>query len=77
MVAAKNVQYTKKVLKTTGIAPERIQMFNCSAAEGQRFQEEVTRISKIIEDLGANSIKESIRKEKEDSKQKNNNNPKE
>jgi len=52
-------------------------MFHCSAAEGQRFQEEVTRISKIIEDLGVNPIKESIRKEKEDSKQKANNNPKE
>ena len=77
MVAAKNVQYTKKVLKTAGIAPERIQMFNCSAAEGQKFQEEVTRISKIIEDLGDNPIKESIKKEKEDSKQKKNNNPKE
>ena len=77
MVAAKNVQYTKKVLQTAGIAPERIQMFHCSAAEGQRFQEEVTRISKIIEDLGINPIKESIKKEKEDSKQKTNNNPKE
>lgn len=77
MVAARNVKYTKQVLKTAGIAPERIQMFHCSAAEGQRFQEEVTRISKIIEDLGVNPIKESIRKEKEDSKQKNKNNPKE
>lgn len=77
LVAARNVKYTKQVLKTAGIAPERIQMFHCSAAEGQRFQEEVTRISKIIEDLGVNPIKESIRKEKEDSKQKNKNNPKE
>jgi len=35
-------------------------MFHCSAAEGQRFQEEVTRISDIIKNLGSNPIKESL-----------------
>ena len=64
IVAAKNVKYTKEILKTAGMSPERIQLFSCSAAEGQRFQEEVTRVSKIIEDLGSNPIKESIRSEK-------------
>ena len=39
-------------------------MFHCTAAEGQRFQEEVTRISEIIENLGSNPIKESLRSEK-------------
>ena len=34
-------------------------MFHCSAAEGQRFQEEVTRISNIIEKLGKNPLKEN------------------
>lgn len=45
-------------------------MFNCSAAEGQRFQEEVTRISDIIENLGSNPLKESLiaAKEPKDSK---------
>ncbi len=72
MVAAKNVEYTKEILKTAGVAPERIQMFNCSAAEGQRFQEEVTRVSGVIENLGTNPIKESLRKEveKKDSDEK-------
>ncbi|NHJ23277.1 MAG: hypothetical protein EAX89_01790 [Candidatus Lokiarchaeota archaeon] len=40
-------------------------MFHCSAAEGQKFQEEMTRVSKIIEELGNNPIKESIKLEKE------------
>lgn len=40
-------------------------MFHCSAAEGQRFQNEVTRISKIIEKLGSNPLKESISLNKE------------
>ncbi len=45
-------------------------MFHCSAAEGQRFQEEVTRISQVIERLGSNPMKESISLEKEKSKPK-------
>jgi coenzyme F420-reducing hydrogenase delta subunit len=62
------VEYTKEILKTAGISPERIQMFHCSAAEGQRFQEEVTRISEIIEKLGSNPMKESKSLEKEQNK---------
>ena len=70
LVAERNVQYVKEILKTSGISPERVQMFHCSAAEGQRFQEEVTRISDIIENLGSNPFKESLiaAKEPKDSK---------
>jgi coenzyme F420-reducing hydrogenase delta subunit len=60
------VNYTKEILKTAGMSPERVQLFSCSAAEGQKFQEEVTRISKIIEDLGSNPIKESIKADKQE-----------
>jgi len=71
-VAAKNVEYTKEILKTAGVAPERIQMFSCSAAEGQKFQEEVIRVTEIIENLGTNPIKTSLIKEaeKKDSEEK-------
>ena len=65
-IAKRNVEYVKEILKTTGISPSRIQMFHCSAAEGQKFQNEITRISKIIEDLGSNPLKESLSKEKEE-----------
>jgi hypothetical protein len=40
-------------------------MFHCSAAEGQRFQEEMTRISNVIENLGKSPIKELIAPDKE------------
>ena len=72
LVAARNVKYTREILKTTGVSPDRVQMFHCSAAEGQKFQEEVTRVSEIIENLGSNPIKESLRseKKKKDSKEK-------
>jgi coenzyme F420-reducing hydrogenase delta subunit len=65
------VEYTKEILKTAGLNPERIQMFHCSAAEGQRFQQEVTRISEVIENLGNNPtrLSDSI-KEKDDVKGK-------
>lgn len=59
------MQYVKEILTTTGVSPERVQMFHCSAAEGQRFQNEATRISKLIQDLGSNPIKESIKSEKD------------
>jgi len=54
----------KEILKTTGLSPDRVQMFHCSAAEGQKFQEEVTRISEIIEKLAGNPLKESPKKAK-------------
>ncbi|TFG00709.1 MAG: hydrogenase iron-sulfur subunit [Promethearchaeota archaeon] len=58
MVARKNVNYVKNILKTIGISPKRVQMFYCSAAEGKKFQQEVTRISNEISDLGSNPINE-------------------
>ena len=75
LVAERNVKYTKEILKTVGLSPERIQMFHCSAAEGQKFQEEAIRISETIQNLGRNPLKDSIsskkgEKESEKSKKK-------
>ncbi len=46
-------------------------MFHCSAAEGQKFQNEATRITEIIQNLGNNPLKNSIapKKEGKDSKE--------
>jgi len=52
-------------LKTVGISPERVQLFHCSAAEGQRFQQEATRISEEIQKLGSNPFKKSKTSDKE------------
>ena len=62
LVAERNVEYVKEILKTTGIAPERIQMFHCSAAEGQKFQNEATRITEIIQKLGSSPFKQEKNK---------------
>lgn len=70
LVAERNVAYTKEILKTVGVSPERVQMFHCSAAEGQKFQEEATRISETIQKLGSNPFKDSIKSEKEEKESK-------
>ena len=72
LVAERNVSYTKEILKTVGISPERIQMFHCSAAEGQHFQDEATRISETIKNLGSNPLKNSTpsKQEEKESKKK-------
>ena len=71
-MAERNVKYVQEILKVTGLSPDRVQMFHCSAAEGQVFQNKVTKISEMIEKLGSNPIKESsnTKKETEDSKDK-------
>ncbi|UCC20692.1 MAG: hydrogenase iron-sulfur subunit [Promethearchaeota archaeon] len=71
MVAERNATYVKEILKTVGLSPERIQMFHCSAAEGQRFQEEATRISETIKNLGSNPLKDSNASKKEGKESKN------
>ncbi len=69
-MAERNVAYVKEILKTIGISPERVQMFHCSAAEGQKFQEEATRISETIQNLGSNPLKDSITSKKEEKESK-------
>jgi len=71
LVAKRNVTYTKEILKATGISPERIQMFHCSAAEGQKFQDEAIRISETIKVLGSNPLKDAISSANEKKESKN------
>lgn len=52
------------------MSPERVQITWCSAAEGQRFKNEISRVSSIIENLGSNPIKESKKENSKDSNDK-------
>lgn len=67
-IAERNVNYVREILKTMGVSPERVQMFNCSAAEGKKFQEEVSRISEEIKKIGSSPLKESKDNKESDSK---------
>jgi len=51
-----------------------VQIFHCSAAEGQRFQTEAIRISEEIANLGGNPLREAIKsnqKKSSDDEKKN------
>lgn len=47
----------KEVLKKTGIDEKRLTMGYCTAAEGQKFQQEATNFDKVIRALGPNPFR--------------------
>jgi coenzyme F420-reducing hydrogenase delta subunit len=55
--AKKRVEYTKKLLEEIGIEPERIEMYNLSAAMGARFTEIVNEMTERIKKLGPNPLR--------------------
>lgn len=54
--ARKKVNYVKKVLEELGIEPERVEMYNLSAAQGPRFAEIAREMFKKITELGPSPI---------------------
>jgi coenzyme F420-reducing hydrogenase delta subunit len=53
----KKVEYVKKVLKEIDIDPERVEMFNLSSAQGQRFAEIAREMVERIKALGPSPVK--------------------
>ncbi len=64
--ARKRVNYAKTLLKEVGIEPERLEMYNMSSAQGQRFAAIANEMTEKIRALGPSPIK----KAKEHSKHK-------
>ena len=56
-VAYRQVEYLKEVIKTMGLSEERIMFGYCTAAEGQKFQQEVIKFDKIIQKLGPSPLR--------------------
>ena len=50
--AKKRVAYAKQLLQEAGLNPDRLEMFNLSAAEGPRFAEIATEMTERIRALG-------------------------
>lgn len=48
----KRVMYVKKILEDLGIEPERVEMFNLSSAQGQRFAEIATEMVEAVRQMG-------------------------
>lgn len=55
--ARKRVEYAKKLLDEIGIGSERLEMYNMSAAMGQRFAEVAEEMTEKIRKLGPNPLK--------------------
>jgi coenzyme F420-reducing hydrogenase delta subunit len=59
MRAKKRVNYAKTLLKEVGIEPERLEMFNLSAAQGQRFAAIANEMADRVRSLGPSPIKKA------------------
>ncbi len=55
--AYRQVEYIKEILKSIGISEKRIKMSYCTAAEGQKFQQEATKFHNEIRELGPSPLK--------------------
>jgi coenzyme F420-reducing hydrogenase delta subunit len=55
--ARKRVTHLKRILETIGINPERIEMYNMSAAMGARFAEVAREFTERIRALGPSPVK--------------------
>ena len=55
--AKKRVAYVKKVLEEIGMEPERVEMYNLSAAQGGRFAEIAREFTQIIKELGPSPVR--------------------
>ena len=55
--ALERTEYVKKLLEQVGMEPERVEMYNLSAAMGQRFAEIATEMTERVRRLGPSPIK--------------------
>ncbi len=55
--AKKRVRRVKEILKELGVEPERVEMYNLSAAQGPRFAEIAREMTEKIINLGPSPIK--------------------
>jgi len=57
--ARKRVNYTKTLLEEMGIEPERLEMYNLSAAQGQKFAAIANEMADKIRALGPSPVKKA------------------
>ena len=55
--AKKRVKYLKDLLKEVGIEPERVEMYNLSSAQGQRFAQIANEMTERIRALGPSPVR--------------------
>ena len=55
--AYRQVEYVKEILKVVGLNPDRIKMIHCTAAEGQKYQQDMIKYDKEIRKLGPSPLR--------------------
>lgn len=60
--AKKRVQYVKGLLEEVGIGGERVEMFNMSASQGQRFAQCAQEMTERVRSLGPSPVKGGSKK---------------
>ena len=50
--ARRIINYTKKILESVGVEPERVAMYNLSASDGPLFAKYANEFTEIIKGLG-------------------------
>ncbi len=63
--ARKRVEYVKKLLEELGIEPERVEMFNLSAADGPKFAAFAREFTERIRELGPSPLRTKGKEEGE------------
>ncbi len=61
--AKKRVAYVQQILKSIGVAPERVYMYNLSAGMGPRFAEIVREMTDKVRELGPLNAATSVKAE--------------
>jgi coenzyme F420-reducing hydrogenase delta subunit len=56
--ARRRVERARQLLAEIGLEPERLEMFNLSSAEGQRFAEIVTEMTARLAELGPSPLRQ-------------------
>jgi len=59
LVAKPRVNYTRKLIQEVGLEPERLGMFNMSAAMGPRFAEVAREFTERIKTLGPSPLRKT------------------
>jgi F420-non-reducing hydrogenase iron-sulfur subunit len=70
--ARRRVERARKFLAEIGLEPQRLEMFNLSSAEGTRFAEIVTTMSKRLRELGPSPLRADRRATEQDIQQMTN-----
>ena len=60
--ARTRVERIKQILSQTGLEPERVEMFNMSAAMGRQFAEAASEFTERIMTLGPSPLRENLSK---------------